>query len=484
MKKRCGFVFFIFAVLSLISCQKYLPTAPQSGPGDGNVPLTRTEQIALDLINRADWPLDESMPLYNSTPASLAKFSGNRIMSFIRQPITGNIVHYAFQIPVGPGPFDVIGIHRVVKEKSPTQPMNTRQILFLQHGDAKDFVGMFVPGLYGTSFDMDFGFAVYMAKKNVDVWGIDQAWTLVPGGQPDCSFMADWGIQKQVDDLNLAISVARAVRKFMGMGYHKVLLSGYSSGVLTGYALLNQETQLPEASRQVAGYIPVDCPFKSDDPDILQVFGNECQMMESLIAGGQYHLDSPFPVLGPLARQDPDGPSPIFPGFTNMQAALFFGAGQIFGDNVAIHYLSGIFQNGFPVDLRYCTIPQWLDFMASGPAYMSVQFIVDYETIMTDVGDSPFDDYLSQIEIPILNVAAVGGLGQSSVYTNSLLGSTDITNLIVSTGTPTLVEEIGHIDIFISGNAEKLFWRPIYDWVKAHTSINYTNSDKFVADAE
>ena len=78
------------------------------------------------LLAQAGWQADETVPMHSGAPVSLAKASGSRVVSFIRQPISGNIVHYAFQGPVGPGPFDVIGIHRVVKERAPHQPMDTR----------------------------------------------------------------------------------------------------------------------------------------------------------------------------------------------------------------------------------------------------------------------------------------------------------------------------------------------------------------------
>jgi hypothetical protein len=372
----------------------------------------------------------------------------------------------------------------VVKEKADNQPVNTRKVFFLQHGDCKDFIGMYLPGLYSDKFPFDFGIAVYLAEKNVDVWGIDQAWTLVPGNQPNCKFMADWGIQKQVDDLNLAISVVRVVRKFMGMGFGKVLLSGYSSGVFTGYSFLNQETQIPEASRQVAGFIPVDCVFKTDDANVIESFTNDYNFMQSLILNNNGQYDSPFPIMGPLARTDPDGPSPVFAGFTNLQAALYMGAGQVFGPNLSIHYLAGVLENGFPVDLRYTTIPRWLDFMESGPPYLSPEFESEYDIIVTGLADSPFDDHLAEIDVPILNIGSAGGFGPYSAYTTTLLGSNDITNLIVSAGAPSALEEIAHIDIFTSDRAERLFWRPMYDWIRTHSVVQAPANDKFYTDGE
>jgi hypothetical protein len=485
MKKLLPVFALVFALIYLPGCNKYSPVAPANNTGDTGIPPTRAEQIALDLISQSSWAIEETVQMHSGAPASLAKSVGGQIISFIRQPITDNIVHYAFQVPVGPGPYDVIGIHRVVKEIAPNQPVNTRKTIFLQHGDCKDFVGMFAPGLYSSNFAIDFGFAVYLAKKNVDVWGIDQSWALVPAGLPDYGFMADWNLQKMVDNLNLAISVMRVVRKFMGTGYHKVILCCYSSGTMVGYALLNQETQIPEESRQVSGYIPAEMAMKFDDPGMKEAFKNDYYYMKGLVDNGQYQADSPFPILSQLAKTVPDGDSPVIPGFTNLQAALYMAAGQVFGENVSTHYIAGIFDNGMPVGLRYITIPQWLDFMESGPPFLSAPFEADGDILGSGLAESPYDDYLSQIQVPIFNIGAAGGLGPYTIYMTTLLGSTDITNLLVSTGQALPEMDIAHVDMFIASNADRLFWRPMFDWIQDHSKIQSPTSDKFVdADVE
>jgi len=61
--------------------------------------------------------------------------------------ITDDVYHYSWQVRVGPGPFDVVGLHRVVKERSPNRPIRTRKSVFMLHGDFKDFAGCFLPGL-------------------------------------------------------------------------------------------------------------------------------------------------------------------------------------------------------------------------------------------------------------------------------------------------------------------------------------------------
>ena len=46
-----------------------------------------------------------------------------------------------------------------------------------------------------------------MAQNDIDFWGIDQNWILVPQGVTDFGFMADWGIQNQVENLDIAFQL-------------------------------------------------------------------------------------------------------------------------------------------------------------------------------------------------------------------------------------------------------------------------------------
>ncbi len=104
---------------------------------------------------------------------------------------------------------------------------------------------MFLPGTLSETTPDDFGAAIYWARQGVDVWGIDQAWTLVDAATEDFGFMADWGIDKQSADLGHAVALARMARAFTGHPHDPMNVLGYSSGSATGYALVNAETQLP-----------------------------------------------------------------------------------------------------------------------------------------------------------------------------------------------------------------------------------------------
>jgi len=275
----------ILAFLLVSSCEKKDPLAPELKPTETSVAsdVEIPELIARELVALSNWPVDENADMQGSSINALEKQTYTRITNFQRIPITGQIVHYKFQVVIGPGQYDVIGVHRVIKERRPFWPERSLKAFFYQHGDYKDFEGMCLPGTKSPSTPDDFGIAVFLAENNVDVWGIDQAWTLVPESVADHSFMANWGIEKQAHDLSMAIAIARFTRFFTGNRFTKLFLCGYSSGVATGYTLLNQETQLSKWLRQVDGYIAADLTIKTDHEGNKQVFVAEYNRLKQMI---------------------------------------------------------------------------------------------------------------------------------------------------------------------------------------------------------
>jgi hypothetical protein len=340
--------------------------------------------------------------------------------------------------------------------------------LFFQHGDVKDFEGCFLPGVKGPTRPIDFGMAAFLAENDFDVWGIDQAWCAVPESETNFDFMRTWGIKKQMDDLGIAIEVARAVRLLTGNGNRKVALLGYSSGVVTTAAFLGEETQIPHGHRHVGQYIPLDLAIVFPPGPFRDAQLADAALRRTNIANGIHHLDTGFPLIGRLARTDPNGPSPIFSGFTNLEVALFFGAGQIFGAPT-FHYLAGVLDpSGFPTAFQFLTLPQWYEFAETGSPYQSNLHVAEYEELCGGDFSVPYYDHLSEIRVPVFNVAAKGGCDDLPLYGLALLGSTDKTNLIVEIPNPNILAEYGHIDLVTAQNAQTEVWLPILNWLRAH----------------
>ena len=472
--KRFAFLFaVVLAVAFLIGCSQDRSITPdQSATTDHASGVTADpEAVANEIVARAGWE-SEMEDLKEDGPALTG--SGRFILSYDREVVVDDVVHYYFEVRVGYGEYDVIGIHRVVRENRPWKPIRTKKSIFLQHGDAIGFT-KFMFGVDSPSTPDELSAAVYLAQNDADVWGIDQDWILVPQATADLSFMAGWGMQHQVDNLEVGLMIARFTRLFTGNGWRKMHLLGYSSGVFTTFALLNQETQLPPGHRNVAGYIPVDAPYKTDFAPTQGLACATAPALQDSLDVGTYGDPAGilFQTLGMLGSFDPDSPSPVVPGLTNLQAALFFGAAthQFLPMTPWFHYEAGIFNEfGIPTGLQYTAVDGWLDFLMGAASYEPIAFMRDYMTLICDGVDVPWDDHLSDITNPIFAVGAVGGLGELTEYTTTLTGSSDVTFLNVSLWPPeAIMLDFGHIDLWTADNAEALVWTPILEWVNDHT---------------
>ncbi len=281
--------------------------------------------------------------------------------------------------------------------------------------------------------------------------------------------MADWGFQRQIDDLALGIRIARFARCITGYGLRPMTLLGYSLGAQFGYCLLNEETQLPRGLRQVEAFIPVDFGSKTDSQEMIALLEWYRGYYLEQLALGIYGESGGMREVGQFAREDSTGPSPVFPGLTNRQAALFLGSGQIWGEDLTLHYLAGECEGGFPSGFQFVTWDQWLDFLVTAAVAEPTLVGLDQVDLMT--GDTtPWDDYLAEIMVPVFYIAANGGVGAYCSYMQTLIGSTDNTELIVSTNPPEgILYDFAHIDMFIGYNAQELVWQPILQWLEDHT---------------
>jgi len=84
-----------------------------------------------------------------------------------------DVVHYRFDVVVGPGRFDVIHLHRIVREKEPYKPIHTVGGVLLLPGGPNYFEAIFMEPLISKVPAWDHSITVFLAKNKVDVWGMD-----------------------------------------------------------------------------------------------------------------------------------------------------------------------------------------------------------------------------------------------------------------------------------------------------------------------
>lgn len=437
--------------------------------------------LALGLVTAQAATTDSKTPAVDVITQAIglaAKEADNScsLSTVTRRQINDNIYEYSMVVKVGKGQYDKIGIRRIVQEESPWVPIAAEKAVMMIHGDSCNFDTAFatIPGQPASD-----SLSAFLAQKGVDVWGIDLRWTFVPDIATDFNFMKNWDTKLHVKDIKLAVKIARATRALTGSGHGKIFMLGHSRGAQFLYAYANKESQLPEPARDLKGIIPMDMVYKFSpaDSQLAQAALERYHAYKSLYDSGTYVSNDGQNLKGLawLAASDPDGISPVVPGFTNEQAALFaltatYATYQPLQPiNPFYHYLAGTFdENGLPEGLQYVTqMDKILGIAMASPSFQSMGEIIDGEAIISSAVEVPYDDHLADIKLPVLYVGAAGGMGEHGVYTTTLLGSSDVTVQIVNLA-PAGAEalDFGHADLTWADNAEALVWEPIYNWLK------------------
>lgn len=372
-----------------------------------------------------------------------------------RTELTGDIVHYRYEVPVGDGPFDVLGLHRVIRESTtpPFRLLPKMEGVLMLPGAPQLFEGIFMP----AAGPPDKGaIAQFLASHDVDVWGLDYGWSAVPhDNAQDFSPLRGWGIARDAEHVRTALGLARWTRSTTGQGAGPINLLGFSYGGFVAYAAAGEDTRRPGNLKNIKGLIPVEgTPFKAVSATAQTNACAALPAIQSAIDAGSHAVDrSIFRVLGQAALAAPNEPSPAVPGFNNFNAPLVvlvnarFFAGSIVPPNVT---------------LLYTDPARVISLLAGSPPYVLRQSDYDISASQCDSPSHPvtFDDHLGDISVPIFYVdRAAAKLG-----TVTRTKSTDVARLIVNPNNdPTLY---GHADFFLANNAADEIWRPILEWIR------------------
>lgn len=383
-----------------------------------------------------------------------------------RTPLQDGIAHYTFDLPLGPGRFDVVRLHRVVREARPHDPVRTVDAVFLLPGAPNSWRVIFMEPLISDAVPWDQSVAIFLAQNDIDVWGIDYAWAQVPLETTNFDFMEGWGVQKDVDFAYEALAMARSIRVATGQGNRRLHVLGFSYGVPVAYGLAGFETRLPPGQRIVKGLISVDYGLKSDDPARRASACADAAEVQEMIDSGTYEDGSFVPLLplAALAEASPNAPSPI-PGLNILEFILFATA------TGGTHFVGAYFNDaGIPTDLRFTDITLWLQMLQRTPPYWPRQAGADLSFARCEAGvDVSFDDHLQDITVPILNVGAAGGAGLRGNYTASLTASEDLQSFLVQRlPDDQWMYDFGHADLFTATEAATHVWQPILNWIVDH----------------
>lgn len=387
-----------------------------------------------------------------------------------KKKYSNGIAHYRFDVRLGSGPFDVVRIHRVVKERPSHRPVRTRGSVFMVHGSGQTFSNIFLNA--GTENpDPQTSSPMYLASQGIDVWGIDLAWNFIPEETTDFSFLKGWGVMKDAKHTLASMSIARFLRGLTGQGFGRMNLLGFSYGAGVAYVAAGSETRQHWRYRDIRGIIPVDFSLKLDNEKWRQSACVNAENNRNDYENNQAYFNSnAFIVsLGEAALNAPNETSTLLPvpfPLTNYQAPLFIAMNP--RPVTGWHFLAGNMDIKNGIYEPYHTAPKrWFKLLSSVPAGMPKLPGIELAEARCGEKEVSIDDHLEDITLPIYYLGSTGAEGEEGYYTTTLTSSSDITTHTVSGSEPGK-EDYGHADLFMAENAPGLVWDGIKEWIVKH----------------
>jgi hypothetical protein len=392
-----------------------------------------------------------------------------------RAVLYDNVVHYSWTVRVGPGKHDVIGLHRVVKERHPWEPVRLDQAVMFFPGSPTYFTSLYVEPTISKVPARDRAIAIYLANNDIDVWGMDYRWAMVPENTTDFRFMKDWGILRDVEDAQIALTIAREMRGSPFEPAGPLFVSGLSYGGEISYAVAANDTQRPRRLRNVGGIIPLDYGIKFKGADYQAEQCDYLDSVQQMRKSGTYNWDNRYMwAMGQLAISNPWDVSPYDDSglLDNYQFAL--GVAGWPEDAVIPWHFAGSWldADGNPTGLRFTEERLWFDLLATNESpYSPTRIDLEDAVVACDPRHTKgtFADHVGEIGVPLFYVGAAGGFGQFGVYSTTLVASRDVTVSIVQMLPDEMRDQdYGHADLLTAVNAEAMVWQPILHWIKAH----------------
>lgn len=437
-------------------------------PRTGTQELSLVTALMLAAGACAAEPASDLAPVETAIAHSGAAAS---LLALDREHVVDDLYHYTLEVTVGDTTHARLRIHRIVREQAPWRPRPTDAAVMLLHGDFATFESNFAPALI-SDVAPDGGLAIVLARRGIDVWGVDRRWTLAEADATaeELADFADMGVAQVVGDVRDALQIARAIRVAGGDGGDRLTLGGFSRGAFITYAVAAAEAPLPAGQRQVGAITPIDI-YAALGPEDEALRVRACNRRDRTVADmalyGPAFDNTFFNWMGQLAIDAPDDESPFFAPLTNRQGLLLFAAQTYFfyPATPVYHQTGAVIVDGMPTELRYSPerlIADWL--VAAHPWQAAPEDIGTDSAWCADEGALD----LAAIEVPVFHLGAAGGFGDHAQYTVDQLGSADVTLRVIRRLAPELeAEDFGHADLLYATDARALAWEELAGWILA-----------------
>ncbi|MFX1360594.1 MAG: hypothetical protein ACFE8T_09665 [Promethearchaeota archaeon] len=363
------------------------------------------------------------------------------------------------------GPYDIIGLHRLVKEG-----IEPEGVVFMLPGTWSNGEQLTSnpPGDWWTH-DEDHSFGFFLANRNFDVYAIDYRTHFVnPLLEPeDLSFMADWGWDQWISDIKLAVDLAKEIS-----GVKKIFLAGDSFG---GSAAMNYASMYWE--EDLKGILLRDGGTGAKYPDLVDNEYNLPAMIAYIKSTGNWYSEvggTPGSIfIMQFADKYPDAP-PYYPGTTTplepqenpltpeydpwanisewaaFMLYMAWGAGAVtniyegYGDPKVMIHIDATFDRYWPtrLSLESAAISDW-----DNCPYVTYDF----------------DDHYHEIDVPLLGFTSeLFGLAYWGAFIH-WIANPDFTGYYL--------EGFGHLDVYSGEYSKEKVSEPTYEWLMSHRML-------------
>jgi len=364
------------------------------------------------------------------------------------------------------GPYDKIGLHRVVKTGIVPQG-----VFFLLPGTWMDGEKQCSnPPEDSWTMDENHTITYYLANRGFDVYVIDYRTHFVPIdlNSTQLSFMVDWGWDQWISDIKEAVDKAKEVS-----GAQKIYMAGQSFGgaAAANYASLYWEEDLE-------GIILLDGGTAAKYPELVTNTYNLTAKIEEMNATGTWSMEVGAPYEGTVfimqyAEEHPDAPAEYPPGhplegellppgipFDNITEWAAFAIYMAWGPGGVSNIYGGYGNASVMIHMMASFDRYW-------PTRLSLESaaIRDWDNCSYVTHD--FDDHYCEIDVPLLGFLSEFGLNGWGPFRHGI-ANPDFTGI--------MLEGYGHLDVYAGNYAREDVNEPTYQWLMGARLLTVTSS--------
>ncbi len=361
------------------------------------------------------------------------------------------------------GPYDRIGLHRLVKPG-----VTSKGAVFIDpvlYGSGEQLISNSPSSNY--SIDESSSQPIYWANRGFEVYSIDWRAHFLPATMNKSQAGAvaiNWGYAQYINDMKEAVDKTKEVS-----GNSRIFLAGFSWGGVVAMFYASQYWQ-----QDLKGLILLDGGYNTIKSANITNSVNATTVLNAVRANGNvaqefpgliYNASSGMLFAYQYAVQNPGAPAewplgtPLQPTINPLTNKTWTNITEYFAYQMNSIKFTNVYAG-------YGNIAAIMRFWAGCDRYWPMRLGAEQNAIY-DWNNYPFltydyDDHYKEINVPTLTLrTAMWGIPSYGNYTNGM-ATTDFTRMVLS--------NYGHLDVYTGQYSARDVSEPVYQWMLSHLS--------------